>query len=135
MAHKIPDIYAFIDLDSIGSVTKSRWTGRFKIRCILTHGDRLAISRINAELLPRVAAEASEDDKLRSQIISELSVRVVDGPEWWDATKGGILLVDDEPIFDLIVKVHEAQTEWKKKLEEVANQGDVNANVPGIPKP
>lgn len=122
MNNRIPDYFTIINLDSVGEVTKSRWIGTFKVKCVLTHMDRMALERVYTELLPPKANEnASEDIKLRAATIAELSVRVIEGPEWWNASRNGQLLVDSEPLYDLMVKCNEAYKDWSNRLNQAAN--------------
>ena len=130
MYNKIPDYIKTVVLDANGEVTKSRWTGTFRVKCILSHADRFALERIYTQLLPSDTG-VDEEVKIKAATIAELSVRVVDGPEWWNSTRQGQLMVDTTPIYELIGLVVKASEEWSHEL------GKMNANESNavIPKP
>jgi len=124
---KLPDTVALVSLDSTGEVTKTRWVGTFKIKRILTHADRFALERVYASLLPSRDREVSEELRLKAAAIAELYVRVVEGPAWWDSTKGGQLLADSQPLYDLIFLCNEEEKKWSDQLEATANTEESNA--------
>src|ERR1019366_469199 len=113
---KLPEQIVTVFLDSIGDRTKTRWTGSFRIKCVLTHADRFALERMYAALLPSREREVDEEVKLRAATIAELSVRVVDGPEWWQGTRGGQLMTDKDPLYDLIVMANEEEKKWDEAV-------------------
>lgn len=135
MIGKMPDTIMSIVLDVTGEKTKSRFMGTFRIKAVLTHADVIAIERMYSQLLPRTTSDTSEDAKLRASTIAELSVRIVDGPEWWNGTRYGQLLIDREPLYQLLIKCNEAEQDWSKRLEEQANQVDSENVVEGPSKP
>jgi len=135
MIGKIPDTIMSIVLDVTGEKTKSRFMGTFRIKAVLTHADVIAIERMYSQLLPRTTSDTSEDAKLRASTISELSVRIVDGPEWWNGTRYGQLLIDREPLYQLLIKCNEAEQDWSSRLEEQANQVDSENVIEGPSKP
>ena len=116
---KIPDIQATIQLDSIGEKTQSRWVGTFVIKRQLSHADRFALTRMYNGLLPS-GMEVQEELKIRAATIAELYVRVVSAPEWWEGCGKGQLLIDSDPLYDLITKCNEAEIAWCKELETEA---------------
>lgn len=118
---KLPDHIVTVTLDSVGEITKRPWLGNFKIKLLLSHNERLLFERRYKELLPNDAG-VDEDTKFKASGLAELSVRVVDGPEWWEASKQGMNLVDAQPIIDLLYKVKDGYAEWLKKVEEIAKE-------------
>lgn len=124
-----------INLDVIGERTKSRFLGTFRIKAVLTHADVIAIERMYAQLLPRSSGDISEDAKLRASTIAELSVRILEGPEWWNGSRSGQLLIDREPLYQLLIKCNEAEQDWSNRLAEQADQVDADNVVEGSAKP
>ena len=120
---KLPDTIATVSLHSIGEVTKTNWVGQFKIKRILTHADRFQLERIYAQLLPSREREVSEEVRLRAAAIAELSVRVIEGPAWWEGSKGGQLLVDTAPLYDLSYECAKEEKAWSEQLDQTAKEG------------
>lgn len=122
---KVPDRIASLTLDSAGEVTKTKYIGTFRIKAVLTHGDRLQLERFYASLLPKNTETVSEEMKVRAATIAELSVRVIDGPGWWTDSNNGLLLLDAEPLYDLLMQCNSAYEDWLKRLnEQVGNEID-----------
>lgn len=119
---KLPEIIVTIALDSMGEETKRRWFGQFRIKRKLTNSERFALERIYSQLLPPSGREVPDELKLRAAAIAELSVRVDEGPDWWQSSRGGQLLIDSTPIYDLINLCHKEEENWNKSLEEEASE-------------
>lgn len=126
----LPNHIVTVNLDSIGDRTKQRWVGPFRVKCVLTNEDRFRLERAYAELMPSREREVDEEIRLRAATIAELSVRVVDGPDWWVSTRGGRLMADKSPLYDLIVMCNEEEKKWDKAVEELSKFEDNNAIVP-----
>ena len=131
----LPSHIVTVNLDSLGDRTKQRWVGQFRVKCVLTNADRFRLERLYAELLPSREREVDEEIKLRAATIAELSVRIVDGPDWWTATRGGQLMADKAPLYDLIVMCNNEEKQWDKAVEDLAKFEESNAIVPDINKP
>jgi hypothetical protein len=131
---KLPEQIVTVFLDSIGDITKTRWTGQFRIKCILTHADRFALERMYAALLPSREREVDEEVKLRAATIAELSVRVTEGPEWWSSTRYGQLMADKDPLYDLIVMANEEEKKWHEAVSKMATSEDSNVILPDASK-
>lgn len=117
---KIPDTIRMVAIDCTGELTKSRWIGEFRAKAILSHADKFKLERIYAELMPENDKFVKENDKIRAAIIAELSVTIVDGPEWWSATRGGQLMADDTPLYELMGACKKMQEKWSNDLEASA---------------
>jgi hypothetical protein len=132
MSKKIPDTISTIMLDSTGERTKSRFVGTFKIKRVLTHGDRFALERFYNMLLPK-GMEVQEELKIRAAAIAELGVRIIEAPEWWDGSHRGQDLIDSDVIYDLVAACAKAESEWTKELDDEV-KGKSNAIDPNTPK-
>lgn len=127
---KLPDMTAMVTLDSVGEKTQSRFMGQFKIKRILTHADMFQLERVYAQLLPSREREINEDQRLKAAAIAELSVRVVEGPPWWEGSKFGQLMVDAQPLYDLAMLCSEEEKRWSKQLEDAAKTEESSAVDP-----
>ena len=132
---KLPDHIVTLHLDSLGDRTKARWIGQFRVKCVLTNADRFALERMYAALLPTRERDVDEEVRLRAAAIAELSVRVVDGPPWWEATRFGQLMADKQPLYDLVMMANLEEKKWDAAVEELSKFEENNAIVPDADKP
>jgi len=123
--NKLPSTYATVSIDAIGERTKSRWIGSFNVKRILSHADMFEFERMYAKLLPK-GVDMSEERKIQAATLAELSVRVVSGPAWWDSTHGGQLMVDMEPLYQLMIECSKEEKSWADEIEKNASFGDGN---------
>lgn len=125
---KLPDLTASIYLDSTGEVTGEKYIGQFRVKRVLTNADRFAIEREYLEMLPS-GNDASEEVRIRAATIAELSVRILSGPTWWNGSSYGKLLLDTNPVYDLMAKCHESYKDWVTQLKQsaVVGEGDVQS--------
>jgi hypothetical protein len=122
---KLPSIYKTVTIDCVGDVTKTRWTGSFEIKAILGNSDRFELERIYSKLLP-AGTTPSEEMRVEASTIAELSVRVMSGPAWWEATRGGQLMAEMNPLYALMEECSKAQKAWSDEVDKVASMGDGN---------
>lgn len=118
---KLPDFIVTISIDATGDVTKRPWPGEFKVKLLLSHADRMTFERKYRELLPN-DSQVKDDVKFQASVLAELSVRVIDGPEWWESSKKGMNLVDFSPLYELMKAINEQYEGWLKKVEELAQK-------------
>ena len=126
--NKIPDYIRTVVLDCDGEVTKSRWIGTFRIKAILSHADTFAIERMYSKMLP-AGTTPTEEMKVRAAVIAELSTRIVEGPDWWNSTRHGQLMVDSEPLYKLAVKCKEENDKWNAELNSASQALGATNNV------
>lgn len=117
---KIPDIIRPVYLQTVGETTKQKYFGTFRIKVILTQRERLLVEREYSALLPSDKG-ASEENKLRAAVLAELSVRVVESPDWWKNSDYGRELLDSQPLWDLMVSIDKERNAWQEELDKLAN--------------
>jgi hypothetical protein len=112
------------EISLTGDVTGDKWFGKFKCKTFLSHRDQLASDRIKRELLG--AGDAERGAVNRAHIFAQLRVRLVDAPDWWKASDGGLDLVDDNvlvEIFEQTMKAeNDALAEIQKKSETAKDE-------------
>lgn len=113
----LPSFTSSVVVDVEGDVTRSRWTGTFQVKRVVTHQDRFDIEKFFKIYLPD-AKDASDTIRNRATALAELRVRVVSGPSWWEGTAYGLESVDVSHIYDLLSKCAEATAQWHKELAE-----------------
>lgn len=116
MKNKIPNYIRTFHLDVVGDVTQSRWIGQFSAKAVLSHEDRFLIETEYAKLLPN---DKNTDDSLKTKAASlaELSVRIIEGPDWWMSSNRGRRLVDDAPIYEMVLQCHKISQAWTEELK------------------
>lgn len=128
MSHKVPNIIRTVNLDSTGEVSKNKFLGTFQVKAILNHADEFAMERMYAKLVVKEEF-MKEEQKIRAAVIAELSVRIVNAPDWWNASSNGQTLADKQPLYDLAQLCSEAYLEWSKELDEAVNKNSNSGSV------
>lgn len=113
-------------ISEVGSETHKTWAGDFRVKVRLSWRDQLQQDQIRRELIGKDPEHASQDAIAMALIVSELQVRVIDGPEWWRDTRGGLDFYDD----NVILKIYE---ECKRvvagTVEQVAKEKEADVAV------
>ena len=122
---KLPNIYATVSIDAIGEKTKSRWIGSFNVKRVLSHADVMEFERMYSRLIPK-GVDPSEERRIQAATLAELTVRIVSGPSWWDSTQGGQLMVDMEPLYQLMIECSKEEKAWSDEIDKLASFGDGN---------
>jgi hypothetical protein len=108
---------AIFDINMVGGDSGNPYHGTFKVRTLLTRRQLALGDEIRRDILgknpegasPRVAADAF--------IAGQLSIRILEAPEWFEsAGVGGIDLPDINVLEEVFRKTMEAEEERKSKL-------------------
>lgn len=116
---RVPNHLRTVILDSTGETSRQKWGGQFKVKAVMTNADRFALERKFADLMPKNTDHVTDMIKYKAATIAELSVKIVSGPRWWDDTDRGELMVDFDPLLDLLIKCNEATKDWNEELEKM----------------
>jgi len=124
----LPNHIKTVILDSTGEITKSKWIGTFRVKCLTSHSDKFAVQRVYSSLLP--TNTDNDELRVRAATLAELAVRVVDGPTWWESTGKGMYMADVAPLYKLLELCNSAADEWAEELEKqsIMGEGDVTPN-------
>ena len=118
------------DVHVVGNVTGQVWPGTFRAKQKLTFRDKLNADRMRRELIGEVGGVIDPEAGAASLVISQLSVRLTDFPEWWKTSNGGLNLEDPnvlEEVYKLAMKVQEdydKEIEAKGAAAQAALRGD-----------
>ena len=114
------------EFEEVGDTTGKTYNGKFISKCILNISEKRLLeiekTRLNADM-----SNPSGNLSAIATIISNLSVRIIEGPEWWRQSAGGLELQDENVLVALYDKCLDQEEEWKKDLKaksEVLNQGN-----------
>lgn len=91
------------------------YQGRFTVKCVLSLADRYARELEISKMKVGLSATTDELTAI-SEMISNLKVRIIDGPDWWKKTNG-LEIMDISCIMALYDKVLEQEVEWRKELK------------------
>jgi len=95
-----------------GDKTNETFTGTFHVLERLSHRLELLKDRKYRELLGSDLQNASEDNKLRAEILAELTVAFTVVPDWFKDSGWGMDLVDN----NILVKIYEEILKARKDV-------------------
>jgi hypothetical protein len=129
MYNTLPKNQKSFDINSVGETTGLEYKGAFTVKCALSisekHKLELERTRLTADYANPTAGLAGI-----AIAMSNLSVRIVEGPAWWKNSNNGSDILDEEIVFELYEKCREAEQAWKESLKK---QGEEAAKEPGNP--
>lgn len=109
------------EFECTGEITGKQYDGRFTVLCVLNIGQKHALALEKTRLLGNYT-NPTDDLVGYALILSNLRIRIVDGPEWWKQSRGGAMIDDEEPLIKLYQKIQEVEQEWKQGLKEKAEK-------------
>lgn len=116
----------------IGSQTGNTYTGDFKVRKFLSHRLKLQRDLRIRQLLGEINPHVSMQQNLAGRL-ADCEVSIVEGPPFWDASNGGLDLLDDNVLEEVQNHVYRIQKESieavQKKAKEAADK--LKAEVKG----
>ena len=111
------DTLKTISLSVIGNNTGDPYKGDFKIRTLLTLRQTAAADEARRLILGANSSEAISGIQNLAMAAGQLSVRIVEGPDWWNrAGLGGIDLEDDNILAELFKLCVEAANERRASI-------------------
>lgn len=128
---ELPKKERTFSFETEGELTKRKYDGEFTVHAVLNMGLK---HQLELEKTILQADTKSPTPGLRgiASVIAELRVRIIDGPEFWKQSLGGMRIEDENVIFELYDKVTAQEAEWRKELEEslVKQEGKADPNSP-----
>lgn len=110
------------EVNLVGNISGQTWIGKFRAKPCLTWRDRINIDRTYREL---VGGTGNTDDvgvAAMAKIVSQLSFRLTETPQWWKEAQGGLDLIDSNVIEEVFQKAKDIEEQYYKKLEEETNK-------------
>lgn len=105
-----------------GDRTGTKWHGEFTVKTLLSHRDELRRDQIRRELLGGVNPEFASIRSLnQADVFSDLAVRIIKSPTWWNEAAGGLDLSDDNVVATVYSKTMDAE---KEVLNRIKKDGD-----------
>lgn len=105
-----------------GETSGTRWVGKFRAKKKLSLRDQLNRDKVKRELLGTMGGIPDPRPESIAIIVAELSVRLVEAPDWWRELGNGLDMEDGNvvtKIWDEALKVQEDyDAERRKRAEE-----------------
>lgn len=119
-------------IDEKGDVTGKDYAGVFTVKTRLTHNDRFKQDAIKRGLLGGDPTTASPQAQSMAEAFSQISIRVIDAPDWWKQSDGGTQLADFSVITSIYTKAIEAENAEIDKVVKSAKNIKESLKTPII---
>lgn len=137
---EILDNIAEFEFHGKGKVTGQTYHGKFRVKCVLTVLEEIQADKIYRNLLGDNLIYASQEIRELAFALSQLNVRVIEGPYFWKDLNLGKDFQDKNILFELLNMATEAQVkylegkgfEFEKKKENLTNMlesGEIEEDV------
>lgn len=127
----LPSKERTFSFDHVGEDTGKEYKGQFTVLCLLNVGQKHALSLEKTRLLGNYA-NPTDDLAGFAVILANLRAKIVEAPEWWKQSQGGVTIEDEDALLALFRKVEESEAQWKadlkKKTEAIPEQNSPPSN-------
>ena len=101
----------------VGELTKREYDGDFKVKCLLSIGDKRILEIEKSQLTVDLSNPTGNLSAIGT-VVANLRVRIIDSPDWFKQNIRSLDLLDEEVFFELYSKCIDAETEWIKSLKK-----------------
>jgi hypothetical protein len=108
---------ASISMNITGNATGEVYQGQFTVETVITRSKRFEADRLRRMLLGQSPNDAPPDLQVEAFMISQLAVRVMDAPKFWQDSNNGQELKDSNVIEELFKLTTEAISEREKEID------------------
>jgi len=128
---RIDGSFGIFDINLVGTLTNNTYLGTFKVKCLLSPIEQIKADKLYRDLLGNNAHLTSNHVASLAYAASQLHMRIVDAPPFWDgADLGGTHIEDENVILEVIEKAIEAQAIFvEEKREELKKRQKILANM------
>lgn len=109
-----------IELSTTGNVTGKPYVGSFRAKGILTRRDQFLADAARRRIIGPNPGDALPALQGEAYMLGQLSVRLVQAPDWWLAAANGELLEDGNVIAEVYELALQAENDLKKEINEAA---------------
>lgn len=106
-----------------GERTRKNFEGSFTIKALLTQQEIVDVGLL-LDQYSRGSKSLSQGVSLLNRAFAELDIRIVKAPSFWKDSNQGRDLLDTNIVFGVYKAAMDAETEYDKKLEEMANKAE-----------
>ena len=130
----LPNIVSF-DVKCKGDETEKDYEGLFKVKTKLSIKERLKEDEVRRSLLGVDSQNAGNEAVLIASAVAYLAVRLVETPDWWKASEGGLKLEDSNVLATVnntaMAEIAKEYQKLSKKAEEA--QVEIKADLAKSP--
>lgn len=109
-------------ITEVGERTGETFAGTFTTKVFLSFDEEMTQDRLRRQFLGENAIDATPRAADQAMVFSELAVRLVDAPAWWEDSRNGRGLFDDnvvKAVYDAAMKPEaDRLAEAEKKAKE-----------------
>jgi hypothetical protein len=98
-----------------------KYEGQFTVLCSLNIGQKHALELEKTRLLGNYSNPTDGLSGI-AIVLSNLRIKVLDGPAWWMQSMGGANIEEEEVLVNLYQKIQEAEIKWKTDLMEKSKE-------------
>ena len=109
-----------------GTKTGQNYAGKFTVKVWLSFGDELNRDGLRRSLLGPAAGTPADGVVNVAEVLSDLGIRIVEGPSWWQESQGGTTILDAEVISELWKQTMAVPTKAMEALKKTAETSKVN---------
>ena len=109
-----------IELSTSGTLTGKPYVGSFKAKGVLTRRDQFLADATRRRIIGPNPGDALPALQGEAYMLGQLSVRLVEVPDWWTACANGELLEDGNVIAELYELALGAETSIKEEINKAA---------------
>lgn len=120
---ELPKNEATFILDEIGETTGNKYEGKFTVLCALNMAKKHQLELEKTRLL---ADFANPTDGLAgiAIILANLRTKIVDAPEWWKQSGGGLDIMDEDILLKVYNKIKDKEVEWREAIKNKGKQSE-----------
>ena len=110
----------------VGEDTGKKYEGEFSVICVPDMFQKRAIEIEKGRL---TADQTNPTINLMGlgEVLSNLRVRIVKAPGWWNDSNGGFNILDENACVKLYDKVMEQELAWKDEVKKLAEPKDAKS--------
>lgn len=133
----LPKKESTFDFEYQGITTGREYKGQFTVKCVLNMAMK---HQLELEKTRLMADYNNPSDGLAglAVILSKLRIHIIDAPEWWQQSRGGMAIEDEDLLVALYDRILEAEEKWREKVRskgtkaQEQNQKDEAEKTPVI---
>jgi hypothetical protein len=111
-----------IELSTTGSITGKPYIGTFRAKGILTRRDQFLADATRRRIIGPNPSDALPALQGEAYMLGQLSVRIVEAPDWWLSLANGELIEDSNVIAQLYEKALEVEAKVKEEISSAAQE-------------
>lgn len=118
-----------------GDVSGREYVGIFTVKTRLSHMDRFRQDQIKRSLLGGTNPNDAGNIAMNmAEAFSQLSIRIINAPDWFSSSNGGVDLPDYNVITSIYTAAMAAESKAIAAVQEAANKAKESLNKPITPQ-